>query len=232
MALWALTKAEIISRIETILRRLTGRETPTYQERKTIEDAINAAIIDLCLDAGVSRWRFIQADCTVDTTANQSYADLDANIFNVITGTVRIESENATLSVTTLEHIYAGDPGVESTGRPIYYALDSTTDPETMRMRFWPQPDSSYTVSFVGESIPDEDSISSFPSWTHACLKDKATENALRDLGLFDASIAFKYSYEKRKQDAKASQGHDGPIYINRVGRRGYYQSPQDRKPD
>ena len=85
MALWALTKQEIIDRIETILRRLTDRETPTYQEKKTIEDAINAAIIDLCLDRGISRWRFIQADATVATTAGTQYADLDAKIFNIVT---------------------------------------------------------------------------------------------------------------------------------------------------
>jgi hypothetical protein len=231
MALWSLTKAEIISRIETILRRLTGQESCTHQEKLLIADAFNAALIDMCMDRGISRWRFIQSDETEDTTSGTAYIDLNANVFNVVSGTVRIEAENATLQAKSLEAIYSGDPGIEATGRPIYYALDSTTDAETMRLRLWPEPDATYTIAYVGESIPDEDSISSFPSWTHACLKDKATANALRDLGLLDQSRIFEASYETRKQNAKANEGHDGPRYINRIGQVSRHRSAHDRLP-
>lgn len=232
MAVWSLTKQEIINRIETILRRLTGQETPTYQEKKTISDAINAAIVDLCLDAGISRWRFIQTDKTATTVASQQYVDLDANVFNVVSGTVRIEAEDANLYPASLEFIYGSDPDRDDEDEPIWYAFDSSDDAETLRMVFKPIPDAVFTVSFVAEVIPDEDSISSFPSWVHSCLKDKATENALRDLGLFDASIPFKLSYKKRKDDNKASQGHDSPRHINRVGAPIICRGIQSRLPD
>lgn len=231
MAIWSLTKAEVISRIETVVRRLGGQETPTYSEKKLIEDAFNAAIVDMCIDRGIPRWRAVQSDYTASTTSGTSYVDLDANIFNIITGTVRIEGEDATLAEKSLEAIYSGDPGIESSGRPIYYALDASSDPETIRLRLWPQPDSSYTISFVGESIPDEDSIASLPSWMHGALKDKSTENALRDLGFLNESRAFAASYERRKHDAKASEGTDAPLYINRVGPHRHLQDVQDRMP-
>ena len=99
-------------------------------------------------------------------------------------------------------------------------------------MRLKPIPDAVYTIAFIGESVPDEDSISTFPVWTHACLKDKATENALRDLGFFNESVPFQLSYKKRIQDNKASQGHDGPRHINRVGHVSAGRGIQSRLPD
>lgn len=232
MALWSLTKQEVTNRIETILRRLTGKETPTYQEKKTISDAFNAAIIDLCLDSSISRWRFIQSDKTAATTNGTQYVDLDANIFNIVSGTVRIEAEDVNLHPAELEFIYSSDPGRDDNDQPVWYAIDSSDDPETIRMVFKPIPDAAYTVAFVAETIPDEDSISSFPSWTHACLKDKATENALRDLGLFNESIPFNRSYEKRKQDNKASQGLDTPRHIRRASGTSIYRGLESRLPD
>ena len=103
-AAWALTKQEVVDGIETIYRRLSGRESPTYQERKTIDNAFNAAMHDMCLDRGISSWRFTQVADTEDTTADTAYVDLDENIFNVISGTVRIAAENITLSPMSLEY--------------------------------------------------------------------------------------------------------------------------------
>lgn len=232
MAIWSLSKAEVINGIEVIFRRLSGRENPTYQEKKTIENAFNAAIVDICLDAGVSRWRFIQADETVDLTGGVQYADLDANIFNVISGTVRIASENVNLYPATLEFIYSTDPNMDEEGPPRRYALDSSSDPETIRMVFKPIPNADYIVSFVAETIPDEDAISSLPAWMHGLLKDKATENALRDLGYANASIPFNLSYRQRKQDNKASQGSDAPQHIRRVTNVPSYRGIESRIPE
>jgi hypothetical protein len=232
MTVWSLTKSEITDGIEVLIRRLSGRETLTYLEKKILDNALNAAMQDLCLDRGISRWRFIQTSDTEDTTANTAYIDLDENIFNVINGTVRIEAENITLSPMSLEYNYSSDPDQNDTGMPQLYCLDSSGDAETMRMRLKPTPDAVFTISFVGESVPDKDSISSFPAWTHACLKDKATENALRDLGFFNESVPFARSYEKRKQDNKASQGTDTPIHINRVGYVSSGRGIQSRLPD
>lgn len=216
MALWALTKAEIIRDIEIIFRRLSGREAPTFGEKKVMENALNAAIIDICMDRGISRWRFMQSACTASTTASTAYVDLTANIFNIISNTVRIEAENLILRPASLEFIYASDPDQDNEGTPQYYALDASSDPETIRMHFKPIPDAAYTIDFVGESIPDEDSVSSLPSWAHALLKDKATANALRDLGYIPESTIFEHSYSIRRADQKASQGYDGPIHIRK----------------
>ncbi len=236
MAIFALTTTEIKDGIETLLRNLTGRESPTYGERKIIGNSLNAAIVDLCLDRGVSKWRAIQADSTVDTTASTAYVDLDANIFNVISGTVRIEAENLTLSPMSIEYNYVTDPDQDDTGTPAFYAIDSSADPEQIRLRLKPIPNAVFTISFVSESIPDEDSIASFPSWTHACLKDKATLNTLRDLGLaerFPQTMAtFAVSYEKRKEDNKASQGLDIPRHINRPYKVRRSRGIQSRLPD
>jgi hypothetical protein len=237
MAVFAHTKQEIVDRIETLLRNLLGRESPTYQERKTIDDAINAAIVDLCLDSGISNWRFLLTDDTEVTTADTAYVDLDENIYNVVSGTVRIEAENATLEPMSLEYNYTTDPDQNDTGQPQFYALESSGDAETMRMVLKPIPNAAYTIAFVGESIPDEDSISTLPAWMHSCLKDKAILNALRDLGLsdrFPGTIAnFTASYEKRKQDNKSSQGHDIPIHINRPYRvPRFSRGIQSRLPD
>lgn len=144
---------------------------------------------------------------------------------------MRIEAEDANLYPATLEFIYASDPGRDDNGQPIWYALDSSSDPETIRMVFKPIPDAAYTVAFVAESIPDEDSISSFPTWIHACLKDKATENALRDLGLFEASVPFHAAYERRKADNKASQGLDCPQHIRRAHGVNIYRGLESRLP-
>lgn len=236
MAAWSLTKQEIVDGIENLLRRLTGKESPSYQDRKTIDNAFNAALTDLCMDKGISHWRFLQAADTEDTVAATAYVDLDENIFNVISGTVRIEADNVTLSPMSIEYNYSQDPDQNDTGRPELYALSSSTDAETMRMILKPIPDAVYTISFMGESVPDEDSISSFPVWTHACLKDKATINALIDLGMADRAAitiaALVDSYEKRKQNNKASQGHDIPRHINRPFSVHHGGSLESRCPD
>lgn len=218
MALHSFTKTEVINRIETLVRRLTKQESLSYMEHKLVEDAFNSAIVDMCVDTAIPHWRFLLEDVTADTTSGTAYVDIDANVFNVISGTVRIEAENATLDAKSLEALYSSDPGIEATGPPLYYAFDSSASVDQIRLRLWPVPDATYTIAFVAESIPDEDSIASFPSWMHSCLKDKAFELALRDLGLFIESAIYAASYEKRKHAHKQSQGYDGPRHIRRRG--------------
>jgi hypothetical protein len=229
MATFSLTLAEIQNRIENLLRRLTGSEKISYQDKKTINDAINAAMIDICLDVGIAQWRFIQANDTEDTTSGTAYVDLDENIFNVVSGTVRIASEDVTLNPASLEYIRSIDPDADETGVPEVYALVQSADAETLRMEFYPIPNGTYTVAFTAEVIPDEDSISTFPAWMHACLKDKATANALRDLGL--PYIDFERSYKDRKQQNKAHQGHDVPMHINRRRPMARYRPLESRIP-
>jgi hypothetical protein len=231
MAIWSLTKAKILNHIETLLRRLTGQDVTTSLEKKIIGDAFNAALVDLCMDAGISSWRFMESEESVNTAAGTKYVDLSENVYNIKTGTVRIGDETALLTAAPIESITIADPGEESSGLPRYYAITASDDAETMRMILYPIPDAVYTISLIAETIPDEDAISGLPAWTHACLKDKATENALRDLGLAEAGLPFRSSYESRKQNAKDHQGHDGPSYINRLAGNYYYHNPEDRCP-
>ena len=215
MAIWSQTAAKIKVKIEVLARRLSGVNL-TYDERQIVSDAINEALQQICIDRGVSRWRFLQTADTEDTTASTAYVDLDENIFNVISGTVRIASEDKNLDVASLEYIYSTDPDQDEKGCPRYYAFDNSTDPETIRLIFKPSPDAAYTISFIAESIVDEDGVASFPAWIHGMLTDLSTSIALRRLGLGDPDY-YKREYKERRQDAKASQGHDGPQYVNRV---------------
>lgn len=215
MAIWSQTHAKIKVKIEVLVRRLSGANL-TYDERQIVSDAINEALQQICLDRGVSRWRFLQSADTEDTTASTAYVDLDENIYNVISGTVRIASEDKNLEYASLEYIYSTDPNQDDEASPDYYSFDNSTDPETIRMIFKPIPDGAYTVSFIAESIVDEDGIASFPAWMHGMVIDLSTSIALRRLGLGDPDYYYR-AYRDRRNDAKASQGHDGPQYINRV---------------
>lgn len=216
MAIWSQTVAEIKVKIEVLVRRLSGKANLTFGERQIVSDAINEAMQDICIDRGISRWRFLQTADTEDTTASTAYVDLDENIFNVISGTVRIPDENVTLEAASIEYIYSTDPDQDDEACPQYYAFHSSGDPETIRLIFKPIPDAVYTVYFIAESIVDEDGISSFPAWMHGAITDLSTSIALRRLGLGDPDF-YERKYKDRKQNAKASQGHDGPQYINRV---------------
>ena len=197
---------------------MSNQENLTYQEKLITSDAINAAMVDICMDYGISRWRFLQAADTEDTTAGTSYVDLDENIFNIISGTVRIAAENVTLSVWDLEAIYQVDPDADQTGVPKMYALDSSGTAGIIRMQLWPIPNNIYTVAFVAEKIMDEDSVSSFPPWLHTALKDRSMQLALRDLGFFQEAVVYGFSYQERLKMAKDSQGTDAPMVIGRAG--------------
>ncbi len=216
MAIWSQTVAQIKTKIEVLVRRLSGKTNLTYDERQIVSDAINEAMQDICTDRGISRWRFLQTADTEDTTAGTAYVDLDENIFNVISGTVRIPDEDITLDVASIEYIYSTDPDQDDEACPQYYAFDSSGTAGIIRLIFKPIPDAVYTIYFIAESIVDEDGISSFPSWMHGAITDLSTSIALRRLGLGDPEY-YENKYKKRKQNAKASQGHDGPMYINRV---------------
>ncbi len=216
MAIWSQEVADIKVKIEVLVRRLSGKTNLTYDERQIVSDAINEAMQDICIDRGISRWRFLQTADTEDTTAGTAYVDLDENIFNVISGTVRIASEGKTLSVASIEYIYSTDPKQDSQSCPDYYAFDSSGTPETIRLIFKPIPNAVYTISFIAESIVDEDGISSFPAWMHGAIIDLSTSIALRRLGLGDPAF-YKNEYRERKQNAKESQGGDSAQHINRV---------------
>ncbi len=206
------------------MSRLTSKEILTFKEVHVVSDSINAAMVDICMDYGVSRWRFLQSDATAATVANQAYVNLTASIFNVISGTVRIESENQLLTIIDLESVYGQDPDADHTGLPEMYAFDSSAagTPDTIRMLLWPIPDGVYTINFVAETIMDEDSVSSFPSYLHGALSDRSKELALRNLGHFGEATHFGLSYEKRLAAAKTSQGSDAPMSIRRMGMQVY----------
>jgi len=217
MAVWSLTKAQMVDRIETLYKRISGEPIVSYYQKRIMDDAINAALQDVCLDYSVSRWRFLLSDATATCTAGTGYVDLTANIFKVVAGTVRIEAEDARLSEKDLEWLSGMDPDRSVSGTPCYYALDASADPDQIRLQLYPTPDSAYTIAFTAETLVDQDATSSFPAWMHSALLDKSKENALRDLGLPNDSLIFERSYEKRLQNAKTANRPDGPECVQRV---------------
>ena len=217
MAVWSLTKAKMADRIETLYKKYTGGSVITYYERRCIDDAINAALQDVCLDYSVSRWRFLTEEVSATASSGVAYVDLTENIYNVISGTVRITSEDATLSEVSLEWLNGVDPDRSSSGAPSSYVLASSGTAGQIRMLLYPTPDSAYTITFNSELLIDEDEATAFPPWMHACLLDKCKDNALRDLGYGNEAMIFERYYEKRLANAKAANESDGPQSVARV---------------
>lgn len=217
MAAWTTTKENITNGIEVYVRRLTDQEKLSFLEKKVVSDSINEAMQAICIDYGISRWRFRTSNQTVDTTAGQNYVDLTADVFNIVSGTVRIVAENSTLAPWDIEAIYSADPDGDQTGRPQMYALDSSGTANIIRLLLWPEPDAVFTISYTAELMVDEDNVSSFPPWMHTALKAKSFQLALEDLGMAEEGFAFERRYDTALAQNKASQGNDGPQAVRRV---------------
>ncbi len=235
MALFTLTTATIKTRIETLFKRVAGRAAENI-EKDLIEDAVNMALIDMCTDYGVDRIRLMKNELTVDTVADQEYVDIidltatkTYSILNVMAGTVRIEAERQNLRITDMETIFSSDPEKSIKDIPAYYAptrIHGT--PEGMRLYLWPIPPQVYTIDYTASIIVDDDSTADFPTFLMPALKDKATENAMRDLGFPNVAFDYAQSYENRLKDIESLANSDAPLMI---GRRGgiYYPRIQRR---
>jgi len=215
MAVWSRTKNSLQRSIEVKVRALRGRALVTGDERFIIFGAINEAIIDLSIERGLDAPKVITTDTTVDTVADQNYVDLGSSVVQVIDGTVRIVAEDIILSYFTggISDFYRFDPGEDfSSTFPTYYAMD-TDGSGTMRMLLRGIPDAVYTIALKVESIPDEDSISTFPGWYHPALRSLSTAIALENLGLDGRADQGRYA-ERLKNIREKMRGRSGPIHI------------------
>jgi len=221
MAVWTRNKNKLQRSIEVKVRALRGRALVTAEERFIIFGAINEAIIDLSIERGVDAPKVITVADTEDTTAGTNYVDLDAEVINVVDGTVRIEAEGIILSRFEggITDFYAVDPGEDiSSTFPIRYALD-TDGSGVLRMLLRPIPDGTYTIAMKVEKIPDEDGISTYPGWYHPALRSLSTAIALENLGLDGRADQARYN-ERLKNIRDKMRGHSGPIHIQMQQRR------------
>ncbi len=215
MAVWTLTKNSIQRSIETKLRAINRRALITNEERFVIFGAINEAIIDLSIERGLDAPKVITTNTTVATVANQNYVDLDASVIQVIDGTVRIIAEDIILTYFKggIADFYRFDPGEDiSSSFPAYYAMD-TDGSGTMRMLLRGTPDAVYTIDLKVESVPDEDSISTFPGWYHPALRSLSMAIALENLGQDGRTDQARYN-DRLKNIREKMRGRSGPFHI------------------
>ena len=216
MAIWTLTKAQIDQNIRASYMKASGADTVTYLEGLMISDGINAALQQICLDFGVNRFSFLNSEQTISTVANQAHVDLSQMVSSIMSGTMRIESEDRILVPMNLAYIKSVDPDAGETGIPEMYGFDAATDADMFRLQFWPIPDAVYSIKFNARKIVDQDATTDIPAYLIAALKDLSKANAFKDLRLYNEAIVFENSYKQRKQDTKHALDHDGPIFIPR----------------
>jgi len=215
MSIWTTTKRNMVNRIETLIKRLQDSDEVSYGERLVISDAINEAMIDMCMDYKVDHWRFLQTDATVATVADQGYVDLDSGVFNVVPGTVRIGNDKVLLG-TGLNQLFDADPELTVTGKPNTYFLDGSAAADQIRLALWPKPDAVYTMKFKAETIVEAEDISAFPNTLLGALSDKSREISLRNLGFDQNALSFGRSYRDRLMNFKGNSGSNAPRNIQR----------------
>lgn len=215
MSAWTSTTDKILNTIAYLFTRATQRLTTTLQERQIITDAINEALVQVVVSRGVARWRFATQETSVQAAGGSREVLLPANTLTVISGTVKIASQQTLLYKTSLECIEAADPAQEQEGLPVFYALDSTSDPNTPRLLLAPIPDQDYTLDLRVESLFDSDATAAFPSWLHGPITDLATAIAMRRLG-FGTPELYQRAYEDGELNASHKTGDDGPQHIQR----------------
>jgi hypothetical protein len=215
MALWSITKKRITNSIEAIVRRSTGQTELTYIEKQIVSDAINSSLIDVVEDFDFHGFTFVELSTSKDCTAGTDYIDLDDGVLHVDYESVRIESENTRLNqvsyvVLDTYKMDQIDPNI-----PTVFAITNAS-PDVLRMYLSPVPDLDYTVSYIQHTVVEEDDLAALPSHIGGAMKDKATEVALRDLGMAGIGIPFETSYMTRLKRHKKSH-EDAPRYIRRI---------------
>lgn len=221
MALWSITKQRITSSIETIVRRSTGQVELTYVEKQIVSDSINTALIDVVEDFDFHEFSFVEETTTKTCTTGTDYIDLDAGVLHVDYETVRVESENIRLNQIDYAVLDTNKMNVDQTNVPTFFAITNASA-DILRMYLSPVPDQDYIVSYIQHSVVEEDGLSSLPSHIGGAMKDKATETAMRDLGMAQLGIPFETSYLTRLKRHKKSY-EDRPKYIGRI--RGSYDT-------
>lgn len=229
MAAWSLTKNSMQILIEAKILAIR-RRVVTANERTVIFAAINEAIIDLSLERGLGAPKVITTDTTATTVAGQHYVDLDSGVLKVVDRTVRIIAQDFILRRFEggISSFYRFDPGEDiSSAFPTWYAMD-TDGSGTMRMLLRATPNAVHTINLKVESIPAEDSISTFPGWYHPALLSKAKVLSLEGLGL-DGRVDQARYQDRIKDVREEMRGHDGPVHLQMREQGVPWRSPQSR---
>lgn len=233
MSLFRTTKNRITDQVEALAVRLTGKPALSYLQAQIVSDAFNNAVIDLCTEYGLAQWRFQNAEITLEAVSGTEHVNLPAGTLNVITGTVRIPSEDIVLNPAPIEFIRGLDPECTETGLPLIYSVQATADPDIDKLVLSPIPDSNYTICCTVTQVIEQDDIASIPAVFHGALQDKTTSNALRGLGFLNEAIGFEQSYNRRIAKLKVHQFQsDAPMHIQRAGEFNITRGLQSRLPE
>ena len=209
------TFAQIADTITVLFRNMTGKSNPTYLERGIIENSVNEALQQICMERGTA-WNFLRTSATLTTVADQAYVDLASDVFNVVAGSVRLPAEETRLSWTTLEGIRNINPGNDETGQPFFYAFISSGDPDYMRLQLYPIPDAVFTIHLDVDTLVAEDTNTSLPSWFVGLITDLATSVAMRRLGFGNPTI-YQGHFENTLQNLRDVESGDGAIMVTKT---------------
>ena len=231
MASWSRTKREIRDHVENIVRRLQSSTVLNLQDKRVIDAALNTTLIDIFTDRSVG-FKMATSDTTVTLVGGQNFIDLPDGIISIKEGTVRIVNEAIRLGAISLGSFYGLDVGEDSSGLPTFYAIDSASSINAIRLRFRPIPDQAYTLNLTVETLPDEDDVADIPNWMHAMLLAGTAAQSLELLGFLNEAVLFQRRYDDRIMNAREKErGISGPIHLNRRQSTVIGRSPQDRRP-
>jgi hypothetical protein len=209
------TFAQIADTITVLFRNMTGKSNPTYLERGIIENAVNEALQQICMERGTA-WNFLRTSTTLTTVADQAYVDLSSDVFNVVAGSVRLPEEETRLSWTTLEAIRNINPGNDETGQPFFYAFISSGTPDAMRLQLYPIPDAIFTIHLDVDTLVAEDASTSLPSWFVGAVTDLATAITQRRLGFGNPAL-YQANFENTLQNLRDVESGDGGITVTKT---------------
>lgn len=209
------TVNDIKTEIEILVRNMTGRNQLTAGETDVVYSAIVDAYQFVILEYGVSVFKFQETELEVNTVAGQNYVDLDAYIYRVITGTVKIPDLESILVLLDEEKIHMNDPGATQTGTPYMYAYIGSGDPDKIRLILWPTPDAAVTITMQVLKYPT-DVITEFPAALMSAIKNQAKSLACLGLGLPQLQPGFDRAYEKIIAKLKDGFDGDSPKHVSK----------------
>ena len=229
MSTWSSTFQQTIDNIVVLYRNTTGRENPSLREKQLMDQAVNEALQKISWHKYGSRLRFLETDISVTTTSGTDYVDLDVDTLYIISGTVIMDAEDRILMEATPEIKQRWDAGTDFSGRPEWYGFEaSSSGANYIRMKLWPTPDDTYTITMKGNKIISEDGITEIPNYMHGPLLDMATYIAMKRIGFGNPGL-YKSEAEEAIQDISSQEASDGPIHIPRGAGYVYAQRLQAR---
>jgi len=217
MAVWAMTKAQIVEQVGFLYRELKGETVLKGTVVDIIGTAMNATLHDIILDPA-DLLKTLVSEQTLTTTAGTAYVNLAANVVDIVRGSVRIVAENVLLTQMTMDEFYAKDVGENASSTPQYYCIPGSGTLGTDRMMLRPTPDAAYSITFLGEIVDDEDDLTLLDPLLTAALLSGTTANALDALGMPQQAMVHHARFEERLDRYKAKKrSNSGPWRVQRL---------------